>query len=199
MRLEAYGAAAGGVIELADSGMWSLAALVFFASITVPVLKLAGLIYLLVTTQRGKTGQLRNRTVIYRIVEAVGRWSMIDIFMISILVRLVQLGQLAIIEPGVCAVCFGIVAAARRSNVGLWEMACERVRRDCDACACLVGGPIRVRERGLHDRDRVRRAGHREEPVPSARRHRERQTRAIDLPAAGCSDCRCVRAGTEAE
>jgi paraquat-inducible protein A len=89
--------------------MWPLAALVFFASITVPVLKLAGLIYLLVTTQRGKTGQLRNRTVIYRIVEAVGRWSMIDIFMISILVALVQLGELATIEPGVGAVCFAAV------------------------------------------------------------------------------------------
>jgi len=109
MRLEAYGAAAGGAIEMADSGMWPLAALVFFASITVPVLKLAGLIYLLVTTQRGKTGQLRNRTVIYRIVEAVGRWSMIDIFMISILVALVQLGELATIEPGVGAVCFAAV------------------------------------------------------------------------------------------
>ncbi|TSD84010.1 paraquat-inducible protein A [Mycobacterium sp. KBS0706] len=98
-----------GVIELADAGMWPLAALVFFASITVPVLKLAGLIYLLVSTQRGKTGQLRNRTVIYRIVEAVGRWSMIDIFMISILVALVQLGELATIEPGVGAVCFAAV------------------------------------------------------------------------------------------
>ncbi|OWJ68317.1 paraquat-inducible protein A [Inquilinus limosus] len=98
-----------GVIELADSGMWPLAALVFFASITVPVLKLAGLIYLLVTTQRGARGQLRNRTVIYRIVEAVGRWSMIDIFMISILVALVQLGQLATIEPGIGAVSFAAV------------------------------------------------------------------------------------------
>ncbi|TSD83745.1 paraquat-inducible protein A [Mycobacterium sp. KBS0706] len=98
-----------GVIELADSGMWPLAALVFFASITVPVLKLTGLIYLLITTQRGKTGRLRNRTVIYRIVEAVGRWSMIDIFMISILVALVQLGELATIEPGIGAVSFAAV------------------------------------------------------------------------------------------
>ncbi|HEY9348959.1 MAG TPA: paraquat-inducible protein A [Inquilinus sp.] len=98
-----------GVIELADAGMWPLAALVFFASITVPVLKLSGLIYLLVTTQRGKTGQLHNRTVIYRIVEAVGRWSMIDIFMISILVALVQLGALATIEPGIGAVSFAAV------------------------------------------------------------------------------------------
>jgi len=98
-----------GVIELADAGMWPLALLVFFASFTVPVLKLVGLIYLLVTTERGKTGQLRNRTVIYRIVEAVGRWSMIDIFMLSILVALVQLGALATIEPGFGAVSFAAV------------------------------------------------------------------------------------------
>jgi paraquat-inducible protein A len=98
-----------GVIELADAGMWPLAPLVFFASITVPVLKLAGLIYLLVSTQRGSRGQLRNRTVIYRIVEAVGRWSMIDIFMLSILVALVPLGELATIEPGIGAVSFAAV------------------------------------------------------------------------------------------
>ncbi|WP_343712423.1 paraquat-inducible protein A [Inquilinus sp.] len=120
-----------GVIELADSGMWPLAALVFFASITVPVLKLIGLIYLLVTTQRGKTGHLRNRTVIYRIVEAVGRWSMIDIFMISILVALVQLGQLATIEPGVGAVCFAgvviitMIAAMTFDPRLIWDAAGE--------------------------------------------------------------------------
>ena len=98
-----------GVIELADAGMWPLAALVFFASITVPVLKLIGLIILLVSTQRGATRRLRDRTVLYRIVEAVGRWSMIDIFMISILVALVQLGELATIEPGIGAVSFAAV------------------------------------------------------------------------------------------
>ncbi|MDR6294065.1 paraquat-inducible protein A [Inquilinus ginsengisoli] len=98
-----------GVIELADSGMWPLAALVFFASITVPVLKLAGLITLLVTTRRGTRRRLQDRTVLYRIVEAVGRWSMIDIFMISILVALVQLGQIATIEPGIGAVSFAAV------------------------------------------------------------------------------------------
>ncbi|WP_051248742.1 paraquat-inducible protein A [Inquilinus limosus] len=98
-----------GVIELVDAGMWPLALLVFFASFTVPVLKLAGLIYLLISTERGATRQLRNRTVIYRIVEAVGRWSMIDIFMLSILVALVQLGALATIEPGIGAVSFAAV------------------------------------------------------------------------------------------
>jgi paraquat-inducible protein A len=98
-----------GVVALADSGMWPLAALVFFASVTVPVLKLAGLIILLVSTRRGAVGRLQDRTVLYRVVEAVGRWSMIDIFMISILVALVQLGQIATIEPGLGAVSFAAV------------------------------------------------------------------------------------------
>ncbi|GGF12645.1 paraquat-inducible membrane protein A [Aliidongia dinghuensis] len=99
----------GGVIELADAGMWPLAALVFFASVIVPVLKLVGLIVLLVSTQRRTTQGLRHRTAIYRIVEAIGRWSMIDIFTVSILVALVQLGELATIEPGIGAVSFAAV------------------------------------------------------------------------------------------
>ena len=76
----------GGVRELLASGLYPLAALVFFASVAVPVLKLFGLMLLLVTTQMGRKGRLRDRAVLYRIVSAVGRWSMIDIFMVSILV-----------------------------------------------------------------------------------------------------------------
>lgn len=99
-----------GVIELAHAGMWPLALLVFFASITVPVLKLIALIYLLVTTQLGSAKHLRRRTVMYRLVEGIGRWSMIDIFMLSILVGLVRLGNLATIEPGIGAISFaGVV------------------------------------------------------------------------------------------
>lgn len=98
-----------GVIALADAGLWPLAALVFFASILVPVLKLLGLITLLITTQRGSTWRLQDRTVLYRIIEFVGRWSMIDIFMISILVSLVQLGEIATIEPGIGAIAFASV------------------------------------------------------------------------------------------
>jgi paraquat-inducible protein A len=86
-----------------------LAALVFFASVTVPVLKLLGLAFLLVSVQRRWRGRLRERTRLYRIVEAVGRWSMIDIFMISILIALVQLGSIATIEPGVGAISFAAV------------------------------------------------------------------------------------------
>jgi paraquat-inducible protein A len=99
----------GGVQELIETGMWPLAALVFFASIAVPVLKLVGLGVLLVTTQMGVQARLEDRTVLYRIVDAIGRWSMIDIFMESILVALVQFGSVVTVNPGVGAVVFSAV------------------------------------------------------------------------------------------
>jgi len=96
----------GGVVELVDAGLLGLAALVFFASVAVPMMKLAGLITLLVLTQRRAAGRLRARAQMYYIVEAIGRWSMIDIFMETILVALVQFGGVVRIEPGVGAVAF---------------------------------------------------------------------------------------------
>jgi paraquat-inducible protein A len=98
-----------GVKALIAAGMWPVALLVFFASITVPVLKVVGLTYLLISTQRRSSARLRDRTRLYRIIEAVGRWSMVDIFMIAILVGLVSLGELATIEPGAGAVAFAAV------------------------------------------------------------------------------------------
>jgi paraquat-inducible protein A len=99
----------GGVQELLELGMWPLAALVFFASVAVPVLKLIGLAILLLSTHSGSGWALHDRTVLYRIVDAIGRWSMIDIFMESILVALVQFGQLASVYPGPGAVAFAAV------------------------------------------------------------------------------------------
>lgn len=95
-----------GVIALFAAGMWPVALLVFFASVTVPVLKLLGLAYLLVSIQRRWTRRARDRTRLYRIIEGVGRWSMVDVFMIAILTALVSLGNIASIEPGVGAVAF---------------------------------------------------------------------------------------------
>jgi paraquat-inducible protein A len=63
----------------------------------------------LITTQRGSRWRLRDRTILYRIVESVGRWSMIDIFMLSILAGLVRLGAIATIEPGAGAISFAAV------------------------------------------------------------------------------------------
>jgi paraquat-inducible protein A len=100
----------GGARELLNAGMWPLAALVFLASIGVPCLKLAGLVFLLVTVQRGTGWQLRQRTALYRLVRVIGRWSMIDIFMESVLIGLVQFGAVVTISPGAGAVAFaGVV------------------------------------------------------------------------------------------
>jgi paraquat-inducible protein A len=96
----------GGVEELVSSGMYPLAALVFFASIAVPMLKLVGLGIMLVATQTGRSGWLRDRTRLFHIVRFVGRWSMIDIFMESLLGALVKFGSVVTIEPGVGAVSF---------------------------------------------------------------------------------------------
>lgn len=98
-----------GVESLAAAGMWPLAALVFFASITVPVLKLIGMTVLLVSTARGSRTGLRERTRLYRIVDSIGRWSMIDVFMVSILTALVRLGAIASVHPGPGAMAFGAV------------------------------------------------------------------------------------------
>ena len=99
----------GGVEELLSSGMYPLAALVFFASIVVPMLKLIGLVAMLLAIRAGWAGRLRDRTSLYRVVRAVGRWSMIDVFMESILVALVQFGAVVTIDPGFGAVAFAAV------------------------------------------------------------------------------------------
>ena len=99
----------GGVQELIEYRMWPLALLVFGASVMVPVLKLVSLAYLLIATQRGATKRLKDRTRLYRIIDALGRWSMIDVFMLSILVALVRMGLLASVIPGLGGVCFASV------------------------------------------------------------------------------------------
>jgi paraquat-inducible protein A len=98
-----------GVKALIGAGMWPVALLVFFASITVPVLKLIGLTFLTVSVGRRSSWRPRDRALLYRIIEQVGRWSMVDIFMISILVALVNLGTIAQIEPGIGAIAFASV------------------------------------------------------------------------------------------
>jgi paraquat-inducible protein A len=89
-----------GVIYFMGSGEWPIALVIFTASIMVPTLKISALTYLLVSVQRGLDSQLANRTKIYRAVEIVGRWSMIDIFVVTIMVALVQMGTVASIAAG---------------------------------------------------------------------------------------------------
>lgn len=99
----------GGVQELIEGGLWSLAILVLFASILVPMLKLVSLTFLVWSVRRGSRWRPRDRTRLYRLTEAIGRWSMLDMFMLSILVALVRLGAVATVEPGLGATFFAAV------------------------------------------------------------------------------------------
>ena len=74
-----------------------------------PLAKILGLSFLLISVQRGSQWNPSDRTKLYRVIEYVGRWSMIDMFMLSILVALVKLGAVATIEPGLGAMFFAAV------------------------------------------------------------------------------------------
>jgi paraquat-inducible protein A len=122
----------GGVRELIQTGMYPLAALVFFASVAVPMLKMVGLTAMLISAQTGHTRWLRDRTRLYYIIHWIGRWSMIDIFMEAILGALVQFGGVVTIEPGIGAVAFcavvilTIFAAETFDPRIMWDAAEER-------------------------------------------------------------------------
>ena len=98
-----------GVNYLIVSGMWPIALVVFFASILVPLLKLVVLTYLLVSVQRRSRWRPKDRARLYRVTEGIGRWSMVDIYVVTILVALVQLGSVAKVEAAPGALFFAAV------------------------------------------------------------------------------------------
>lgn len=98
-----------GVRELYEAHMLPLALLVFFASITVPVLKILSLSLMCGFSWRRSTRRLVDRSRLYQIVDFIGRWSMIDVFMISILVAMVHFGPLADIHAEAGMVAFAAV------------------------------------------------------------------------------------------
>jgi paraquat-inducible protein A len=98
-----------GVIYFVQSGSWPVALVIFVASIFVPLLKLLILCFLLISVQRRSSWRPLDRTRLYRLTEAIGRWSMLDVFVVTILVALVNLGALASIAAGPAAIYFAAV------------------------------------------------------------------------------------------
>jgi len=98
-----------GVVYFWTSGSWYLALIIFFASVMVPLLKMIALALLLVSVQLRSRWQPAQRARLYRLVEFVGRWSMLDIYVVAVIVALVQLKALATIQPGAGAAAFGAV------------------------------------------------------------------------------------------
>jgi paraquat-inducible protein A len=89
-----------GVVLLVQNEQWFVAVVVFLASMVIPLVKLAGLFSLVVTARMGWGRRLRSRTQLYRFIDAIGPWAMLDVFLLAVLVALVKLSTWAKILPG---------------------------------------------------------------------------------------------------
>jgi paraquat-inducible protein A len=117
----------GGVVLLIQLGSYPIAAVIFIASVIVPLGKLIAMYYLCWSVKRGGATLPRQRAVLYRVTEFIGKWSMIDVFVVAILVSLVHLGGILVIRPGAAALAFAgvvmvtIVAAESFDARLIWE------------------------------------------------------------------------------
>ncbi|MES9857185.1 MAG: paraquat-inducible protein A [Sedimenticola sp.] len=98
-----------GVIFFIKDGDFLLAAVIFIASILVPMIKILALGFLLLSVQWGYRFRRVERTRLYQAMEFIGRWSMVDIFVVALLTALVQMGEIFTIEPGIGATAFAMV------------------------------------------------------------------------------------------
>jgi paraquat-inducible protein A len=97
----------GGVILLVDMGSYPIAAVIFVASVLVPIAKMLALYWLCWSVLFRHTSSHRQRTVLYRMTEFIGRWSMVDVFVVVVLVALIHLGGIMRITPGLASLAFG--------------------------------------------------------------------------------------------
>ena len=98
-----------GVVELLMEGLWGIALVVFVASIVVPITKLVILVYLIWSIKVGLRRGAKHRAFLFRLTEAIGRWSMVDVFVVTLLVSLVQFGFVYTVEPEGAIIAFGAV------------------------------------------------------------------------------------------
>jgi paraquat-inducible protein A len=97
----------GGILSLFESGAWTVALIVFLASIVIPAMKLVILFYLAFTARTRRNS--RFKTKLYYFVEAIGRWSMLDIFLLAVLVAIVKLAPMATVQPEFGSLMFAMV------------------------------------------------------------------------------------------
>ena len=137
LQMELYGAHSentvlDGCISLFQHGQRLVAVIVFLASLLIPFLKLLGLFYLVITTRFASRRRRLERTWIYRIIDVIGPWAMLDVFLLSILVALVKLGELATVLPGrglfafAAMVVLTILATTSFDPAQIWETPDER-------------------------------------------------------------------------
>ncbi len=101
----------GGVITLIELGSVGIAAIIFFASVVVPISKFLVIAFLAISVLRPSRTSAHARLHLHHVIEFIGRWSMIDVFVVALLAALVQLGAAASVEPGPAAACFALSVA----------------------------------------------------------------------------------------
>jgi paraquat-inducible protein A len=115
----------GGIVSLAESGSWPIAIVIFMASMVIPFLKLIILFYLSLTAHPDRHPKFKTR--LYLIVEAIGRWSMLDIFLLAVLVAMMKLGAWTTVVPELgsllfaAVVIFTMLASANFDPQLLWK------------------------------------------------------------------------------
>jgi len=95
-----------GVLYFLAHGDWPLALVIFSASVLLPLLKMIAIGYLLISVQRGNNLRRKEKTRLYLIAEVMGRWSMVDVFVVALLAGLIQMGELSTIKPGPAGLAF---------------------------------------------------------------------------------------------
>lgn len=111
----------GGIEELRTSGDWLLALIVFIASIAVPMLKIGALLLLAITTQRRSRWRQLERAQLYRMIDAVGHWSMLDVYVVVLLVGTIRFGAFGSVQPEPGLLAFGAVVVLTMLAAGSFD------------------------------------------------------------------------------
>jgi paraquat-inducible protein A len=110
-----------GILHFIRGGSWGLALIIFVASVLVPLVKILVLAFLLVSEQRRLSWKPAQRAFLYRLTEAIGRWSMVDIFVISLMVAMVEMGNIASVGVGPGAFAFGLMVVTTMLAVHFFD------------------------------------------------------------------------------
>lgn len=116
-----------GVISFLDMESYFIALVIFIASVAIPIIKLIGLLFIFITLKINVKMENKRKVTIYKFIEAIGKWSMIDIYVVAILASIVQLDELFNIKGGIAATSFAlmviltIIAANRFDTRIIWD------------------------------------------------------------------------------
>ncbi len=117
----------GGVISFLENGSYFIAIVVFVASVVIPMIKLVGLLFIFTSLKINVKMPNKKKVLIFKFVEAIGKWSMIDIYVVALLASIVQLDEIFNIKGGIAATSFALmviltmIAANRFDTRIIWD------------------------------------------------------------------------------